>query len=364
DNALLEKAADILLKAGNPLIITAHAGRNPRTVPRLVTLAEALGAPVQTANFWMNFPSTHPLAACLNPGDRSPDPYLTTADVILAIDYDMHYAAPPTVPRPDARIVHIDIDTAKKGVPLWGRKPDILIPADSHQAIPALTGILKRKLTAAGQKELKARAARLSAEHQERRKKWTAVAREHSRRKPISAHWLSHCLDELIDEDTLIVNQTISPSAIVAHHVRRTRPGTLFSCPGGCIGWASGAALGVKLAAPEKTVVSLMGDGAFIYGCPEASLWAAGFYRAPYLSVIFDNQGYAAIKGLFREKYDVDNMGADISSPPDYAMIARACHAYGRTVEDPAEVVPALKEALAEVKKGRSAVLDVRIDPV
>ena len=146
--------------------------------------------------------------------------------------------------------------------------------------------------------------------------------------------------------------------------MQRSQPGTLLSYSGGCIGWALGAALGVKLSVPEKTVVSLMGDGAFIYGCPESSLWSSSFYKAPYLSIIFDNQGYGAIKGLFRETYDVDNMGADIRTPPDYAMIAQACNAYGRMVEDPGEVIPALEEALEQVKNGRPAVLDVRLEPV
>lgn len=143
-----------------------------------------------------------------------------------------------------------------------------------------------------------------------------------------------------------------------------SKPGTLLSCAGGCIGWAPGAALGVKLAAPEKTIISLMGDGAFIYGCPEASLWSASFYKAPFLSIIYDNLGYGAIKGLFRKKYDVENMGADIATPPDYTLIARANKAYGRMVDDPADVPKALKECLAVVRAGQAAVLDVRLAPV
>jgi len=107
-----------------------------------------------------------------------------------------------------------------------------------------------------------------------------------------------------------------------------------------------------------------MGDGAFIYGRPEASLWSAGFYKAPYLAIIYDNQGYGAIKGLFREKYDVENMGADIPTPPDYSKIAPANNAYGRTVEDPADVPTALKDCLARVRSVTPAVLDVRLVPV
>jgi acetolactate synthase-1/2/3 large subunit len=364
DEKLLAKAANILIKANNPLIITGYYGRNSESVKSLIELAETSGIKVLTSDIRVNFPNTHPLAALIPPDAGFGNPLLSKADVILAIDYDMHYAAPPSVPTPDCKIIHIDIDTVKKGAPLWGRKPDISIKADSSRAIPALNQIIKRQLTAERSKQLQQRAKTLAAEHNKLDGEWRRLAASHARRTPVSAHWLSKCIDEIIDEDTIIVNQTISPGTIADHLIHRDKPGTLLSCAGGCIGWASGAALGVKLVEPDKTVISLMGDGAFIYGCPEASLWSSNFYKAPFLAIIYDNRGYGAIKGLFKEKYDVDNMGADIAIPPDYTLIARANNAYGRMVEDPTELNKALKECLAVVKKGQTAVLDVRIDPV
>ncbi len=360
----LKKAAEILINAEDPLIVTGYSGRNLRSVDLLVKLAEMLCARVVTTDVMVNFPNTHPMAAYLSTHVGYGNPLLGTTDAILAIDYDMHYAGAPARLRDDVKIIHIDVDTAKKGVPLWERKPDILIKADSSRAIPALTDIIDRKLSPEKRQQLRKRFEVYKAEHDKLAGEWQALAKSHADEKPISAHCLSHCIDEAIDDETIIVNQTISPAVIVAHQIHRSKPGTLLSCAGGCIGWAPGAALGVKLASPDKTVISLMGDGAFIYGCPEASLWSASFYKAPYLAIIYDNQGYGAIKGLFREKYDVDNMGADIPTPPDYATIARACNAYGRIVEDPADVPPALKEALQQVQSGRPAVLDVRIDPV
>jgi acetolactate synthase-1/2/3 large subunit len=364
DQAMLDEAADILLSAENPLIVTGYSGRKSRSVALLVALAEMLSTRVLTSDVRLNFPSTHPMAAHLPPTTGFGNPLLAKADVILAIDYDMHYASGPSSLMPDVKIIHIDIDTEKKGVPLWGRKADILIKADSNLAIAALTKIIKKKQTTEKIAQLRQRYELLEAEHEKLDAAWRTLAMSHAERKPISAHWLSRCIDDIIDEDTIIVNQTISPSTIVAHQIHRTRPGTLLSCAGGCIGWAPGAALGVKLAAPDKTVISLMGDGAFIYGCPEATLWSASFYQTPFLAIIYDNQGYGAIKGLFREKYDVDNMGADIVTPPDYSLIARANNAYGRMVDDPADVPQALKDGLAAVRSGQAAVLDVKIEPV
>jgi acetolactate synthase-1/2/3 large subunit len=364
DQALLGEAADILLSAENPLIVTGYSGRKSRSVALLAVLAETLAARVLTSDVRVNFPSTHPMAAHLPPTTGFGNPLLVKADVILAIDYDMHYASGPSSLMPDVKIIHIDIDTEKKGVPLWGRKADILVKADSNLAIAALTKIIKKKLTTEKIAQLRQRYELLEVEHKKLDNAWRTLAMSHAEHKPISAHWLSRCIDDIIDEDTIVVNQTISPSTIVAHQIHRSRPGTLLSCAGGCIGWAPGAALGVKLAAPNRTVISLMGDGAFIYGCPDATLWSASFYKAPFLAIIYDNQGYGAIKGLFREKYDVDNMGADIVTPPDYALIARANNAYGRMVDDPADIPQAIKDGLTAVRGGQTAVLDVRIEPV
>jgi acetolactate synthase-1/2/3 large subunit len=364
DVPLLKKAAEILLKAENPLIVTGYSGRHAATVMSLVKLAETLAARVLSTDTWVNFPNTHPLAAYLSSTVGFGNPLLTQADVVLAIDYDMHYAAPPITPNHKAKIIHLDIDTKKKGVPLWGMPPNIQITADASQVIPELTKIIQRQLTPEKRAQLQKRYQAYSTEHDKLDGEWRATAMNDAKVKPITAHWLTHCIDEIIDDNTIIVNQTISPATIVFHQLHLDKPGKLFSCAGGCIGWAPGAALGVKLASLNKTVISLMGDGAFIYGCPEASLWSSSFYQAPFLAVIYDNQGYGAIKGLFREKYDGTNMGADISTPPDYTLIARANKAYGLMIDDPTDIPQALKDCLIVVRKGQTAVLDVKLAPV
>ena len=362
DIGIFEDVADNLIKAKNPLIITGYLGRNQQAVSELVSLAEALCARVLTADVWMNFPNNHPLFALIDPDTPWGGPScLTTADVILAVDYDMHYAAPPTVPDPNSKIIHMDMDLKNKGEPLWKRIPDHSVLVDSGIAIPALRDIISKKLTIYDRERLKRRFEDIKQEHDPLREKWRSMAITSAEQVPITPDWLCHCINEVITEETVIVNQTITPSASVVHQIERTQPGSMFSCAGGSIGWAPGAGLGVKLGFPDRDVISLMGDGAFVYGCPVATLWSAVFYNAPFLSIIFNNQAYNAIKMLFRETYNVDNMGADITNPPDYAMVAQSCNAYGRTVENPKDVIPALKEALEQIRKGKPAVLDVRL---
>jgi acetolactate synthase-1/2/3 large subunit len=182
-----------------------------------------------------------------------------------------------------------------------------------------------------------------------------------SSQKPISPEWVCYCLNKVIDENTIIVNQTIGPAVSVSRQIPMTKPGTSVACSGGSMGWALGAALGVKITAPDKMVVSLMGDGVFVYGCPTATLWPAVYYKAPFLSIIFNNQEYGAIKMGFKMAYPEGTRAAEIVPSPNYALTAQACGAYGRSVEEPDDVASALKEAMEQVRAGKPAVLDIRI---
>ena len=84
-----------------------------------------------------------------------------------------------------------------------------------------------------------------------------------------------------------------------------------------------------------------MTDGGFVWGCPVAALWSANSYHAPFLSIIFNNQAYGAIKGIVQRAYGENKLsdkmafeaGVDIVPPPDYAVVAQACGAYGRMVK-------------------------------
>lgn len=195
------------------------------------------------------------------------------------------------------------------------------------------------------------------------------MAVSQAEQKPISSEWLCHCLAEVIDEDTILLNETTTSSISVVRQIPRNTPGTLFGAGGSSLGWGLGAALGAKLAAPDKTVVSLVGDGTFMFCCPTAALWAASVHHAPFLCVIFNNGGYNAVRKNLRNISGEDNFaektsrwsGIDFASPPNYALIAEAAHGYGQTVDDPSALKQVLKDALEQLRNGKPAVVDVRI---
>lgn len=153
----------------------------------------------------------------------------------------------------------------------------------------------------------------------------------------------------------------------------RTRSGTHFEAAGPLahsgLGQGLGIALGVKLANPDKTVIALEGDGGFNYNPVPASLGLAQEYCLPFLIIIFNNQGYAAMKQhsrFYPEGWSVrsgDFYGVYVRPRPDYAKVAEAFGGYGETVEDPSEVKTALHRALEEVGNGRTGLLDVVLKP-
>ncbi|MBN2074234.1 MAG: thiamine pyrophosphate-requiring protein [Dehalococcoidales bacterium] len=363
--------ADKLLAAEKPLIVAGYVERHHGSVAKLIELAETLCVPVVPGLTRMNFPTNHPLCAGMEEmggGIRGNEPFVE-ADVILTIDYDLPYVPAEIFPKEDATILHIDIDPMTQGRPLWGRGADIFIKADSREAIPALTEIIKNKLTPELKAGLQKRYRILEEKYKKQREENRVAAKNKSSETPISPDWLGYCLNEILDEDTVLVNHLISQSSSVAAQVDRTKPGTLCACAGGSIMWALGAALGVKTALPDKTVVSVMTDGGFVWGCPVASLWTSNAYKMPFLSVVFNNQSYGAIRTIIERISETPMSvemgyisGIDISPPPDYALIAESCGGYGKIVTRPQDVLPVLKEALQEVKNGRLAVVDVRLE--
>jgi acetolactate synthase I/II/III large subunit len=373
DMNVLNKAAQILIKANSPLLVAGYTGRHPETIPLLAELAETLSAPVLGSYVWMNFPTTHPLCAGIEQigGSRKENPYIADSDVILAIDYDLPYVPAHGMPKPGAKIIHIDVDPLSQGRPLWGRGADIYVEADSREAIAALTGLIQQNLTPQRSTQIAERSKRLAAKHMQERAEWRVRAKSKADQKPISADWLGYCLAQIIDDDTIFLHHSISHSASATEQIDRTKPGTLLGCSAGSIQWALGAALGAKVAAPDKTVVSLMTDGGFVWGCPVSTFWSSVAYQAPFLAVVLNNQSYSFIKLIVEKVFwdggEMSNKagfeaGLNITPSANYGKVAEACGGWGRRVEDPADVLPTLKEAMAAVRQGIPAVVDVMVE--
>jgi amino acid adenylation domain-containing protein len=363
DPNTLGRAAQWLIEAGNPLILVAYAGRNPKAVDSLIKLAETLAVSVVESRHRINFPSSHPLHLGYSAGR-----YLPHADCILIIDSDIPWIPAQEHPAPHCRIVHIDIDPLKRNMPIWGFPVDLSIEADSSQAMQALADEIERRLTPADRTRIEARRQVLATEHDALRSRLNERVRDLAARKPIAPEWAAHCLSEVVGENTVIVSEAVSNNPVLWNYLRLDAPGTYFQSLGSGLGWGLGAGLGAKLAAPSKTVICVIGDGSWIFSSPIPAYWAAQQHRSPFLTVIFNNQEYAAtaeaILAVAPDGYARATgvyPACDLPSSPMYSRISEAMGLWARTVEDPARLPQVLREALAEVRRGRSAVVDICI---
>jgi acetolactate synthase-1/2/3 large subunit len=181
---------------------------------------------------------------------------------------------------------------------------------------------------------------------------------------PIDPRWVCYQVSQLLDDNSILVDDTL-PRAPVSQYARLSEPGSYLKNPGTSGGWGAGAALGIKLARPERDVIMVSGDGSYMYSVPNPALWAAAQYGAPFLGVVFQNRSYSTGTHSTRQMYPggyAERSGLEggyFDPPIDFAKEAEAAGAYGENVRDPAGVGPALRRGLAQVRQGQPAVISV-----
>ena len=143
-------------------------------------------------------------------------------------------------------------------------------------------------------------------------------------------------------------------------------PQSLFTRQGG-LGQGIGLSLGVKLAKPNAPVVTLIGDGAFLYNPVLQSLGASRDFDLPVIIVIFNNRKYASMQGMHLKMYpkgiaaETDVFYGTHINAPDFSKIAEAFGAYGERVDQPDQVQQALQNALKANEEGRTAIIDIHV---
>jgi acetolactate synthase-1/2/3 large subunit len=175
---------------------------------------------------------------------------------------------------------------------------------------------------------------------------------------------LCACLRGVLPNNTIYVDETVTYGATVHQHLSWSLPQSYFRAPTG-LGQGFGVALGIKLAAHERPVVLLTGDGSFLYNPILPALGAARANKLPILVVVFNNLEYKSMRRNHLELYPRGiakqseiHFGNKIDSV-DYAELAKLVDGFGRRVDDVAELQPAIGEALEATKMGRTAILNV-----
>jgi acetolactate synthase-1/2/3 large subunit len=359
DPDALRELADRLVKARNPMILVARAGRNPATVPALVQVAEFLGAAVgeAAARAYHCFPMDHPLyqSTTLNTAE---------ADVVLVLEAEVPWIPGRREPPSDAFVAVIDIDPIRSYIPTYEFTAQLRLMADTEIALRLLLEELERRAGASDRTRFAERSERWAEASRTRHIKSEQDALAVATKKPISPLWLSYQIGKAMDDNCLMVDETLMLSPL-PFYLRFSEPGTYFRNPGSGGGWAAGAALGAKLGRPDKDVVAVTGDGFYMYSVANAAIAAAVRYRAPFLTVIYQNRSYStgtqATASYYPDGFSVrSGLEAGYFDPPiDFAKEAEAAGAYGENVTDPAELGSALQRGLGHIRNGTPAVIAV-----
>lgn len=350
----IETLAEWIAAARNPLIITGTLGRDPSEAVALAELAERYALPVVPFNTrYFALSGAHPMFMGSQPG-----PLLAQADLVIVWESDVPWYPNQHAPPAEARIVQIGEDPLYARYPMRGFPSHLTIRAATSPVLEALAAALtERKLDVAARRDaLAKRSAALRAG-------WAAEAEKGGAAEVGTLAWLNHCLREIVTPETTV----ISEYSFRQEYCPLASPGSLFgvSAAGG-LGWGFGAALGVKLAAPERQVIAVLGDGAYMFANPTACHFIGQAQNLPVLVVIYNNALYGAVRRATLDMFPASTAAAgdgrllaELGPAPAFERIIEAHNGHGERVEHPAELPAALQRAVRAVREGRQALVNV-----
>jgi acetolactate synthase-1/2/3 large subunit len=360
----IEAVAELLIRAETPLIITEHGGRTEEERGALVAIAEALSAPV--FEFMMpayhNVPRSHPLY-----GAGPVEPVLGEADAILLVGCNAPWHPPGQPLRAGCAVIQMEEDPLRPRAAYWGYATTHAVAGSLPPNLAALATSLTGRTTPRPAKlaQWAAYTASIRARGQAKAEEARAEATEW-----VAAADLFSALHDALPEDAICVDEIVAQVPQMIQFLYSSKPFTQFRGWGGGLGMGLGTALGAKLAEPRKTVVVIIGDGAWHYNPVPAALGFAQEYGLPLLIVLCNNERYASqtwnLLRYYPESVAVREhnfVGDTIAPTPDYGKIVEAYGGAGERLRRLEDLVPALQRALETVASGRTVLLDVLLKP-
>ena len=299
---------------------------------------------------------------CRNGAARN-DWLIAEADVIVVIEADTPWFPAQAEPRRDAVVIQVDDDPLYTTYPIRGFATDIGLAGHAGSTLRALAAALDR--LPLDEPAIAGRRRRWAQAHDEQREAWRRACEATARGStPPDYAWISKCLGDALAADDIVVTEIVLDVAQAGF----TRAGTYFSqAHSGVLGWSGGAALGARLANPNRTVVCAVGDGSHVFGVPTATHHTARSLDLPVLFVVYNNAGWERTR-LSTRAHAPEGWAArnppmplcELAPSPAYAAICEANGGYGERVDDPARLPAALGRALDVVRRERrQALLDV-----
>ena len=363
DAAAVSKAAELIARARSPLVIAGGGVHSSGAVAELGALQDLAQLPVVTTNMGKGVvDETGPLSlgvAANVTGERGPAhfhlPMIADADVVLLVGTRTNENGTEgwTLTSPDATYIHIDVDALEVGrnyesLRLVGDARAAL--ADLTEALAATDLTIRRTLA----DQLRANIAAGRNRHVE-----TVAPLLESGDAPIAPERLFAELGKVLNPDDIVVADASYSSFWIASYLRAVQPGQRFLMPRGLagLGWGLPLAMGAKLAAPDRRVIAVVGDGGFAHVWSE--LETAVRENLPVIVLVLNNSILAAQRHAENAVFGETTKGVEFGAV-DHASIAAAVGATGIVVEHPDNIETALHEAL---ESPGTVVIDVIVDP-
>lgn len=352
----IDAAAQLLVGAARPVIIAGGGIKNTGGADQCMALAETLNVPVVTSpGHGDAVPFGHPLnAGQMGPrGNIVASRLVKEADVILAlgtrVGFNATFYSYDNISR-DARIIHVELEPTAIGRYF---PAEIGIMADAPTAADQLRVAVER-LKARGKADAWTDA--FKAERQAFLQKRDADAEVDT--LPIQPSGLFKTLRDVLPRDAAVTMDAGTLCLQATDALNYWHPKSLFTpLDFGLVGFSFACGLGLKLAAAERPVVSLMGDGGF--GMTVSELSTAVDHGINTVTVVMNNRCWGAEKAYQRDFFGGRYIGADISSPP-FDKLAELYGAKGYKAETLDQMAQAIRDALT---CGKPAVVDVSVDP-
>jgi len=361
DAVALERAANAIAKAKNPLIVTSELGRFRGGPEALVQLAEQLSIPViehGKRNFF-NFPTEHPLHLGFNP-----TPYVEEADLIIAVECHVPWIPAFSKMKAPPSLIQIALDPLFHRLPMRGFPVDISVAGHPAVTLDQLRMWMNQHSQEEWRQKRDKRGKEASQQHDRIFRETRESAAKDANRPAITKRFLSYSIGKAVDDETVIFNEYDLDPFLVP---RRLTDSWFENSIASGLGWSLGAALGGKLASPEQTVVVTVGDGSYLFNTPLSAHYVAAAYDIPILIIVFNDSAWSTIKmstkGSHKDGWAAKKNSfalCDFDINVKFEMLAQSCGGKGLLVERPAELEYTLNRALAIVRdEGKHVLVNV-----
>ena len=353
----ISAAAELIAQAERPLFYVGGGIVKARAAEALRALVEMVGAPVVTTLMARGaFPDDHPL--CLGmPGMHGSYAAVTAmqrADLLIALGarFDDRVTGNLAGFAPHARIIHADIDPAEIGK---NRAVDVPIVGDARHTVEDLGAEMGRVLATVPARDLSPwlrEVAAMDARH--------PLAYTQDDDGLLKAQYVIDRFDAALGGDAIVVTGVGQHQMWASQFIRCNEPYSFVSSGGlGTMGFAVPAAFGAKVAAPDRQVVAIDGDGCFQMTAQE--LATATVENVPIVVAIMNNSHLGMVRQWQDLFYDKRFSEVHLPQVPDYVKLAEAYGAVGLRAHDPADVDDVIDKALAVGDV--PCVIDFRTDP-